>query len=494
MKNLLKISIASILLISTVKEGVAQTWWSGNTLGTYGTAFGYSNTVNGSRAFAAGAYNNSSGQSSFSFGENNTASGFESIAAGYDNTASSTGAIALGFQSQATGALGSFAVGWGSKAQGTSSFAGGRNALASGAYSISLGYNSIASYNYATAIGYGAKAQYTYATAIGYYTLVSGQFGLALGNYAESISNNSLAIGNYVKTSNTFAMTIGSGVNSTTKLDNNITNTLMVGFNSDIPTFFVGASAGAGTTGNVGIGTSSPDYKLDVEGNLSMNKNTIYLLDGTDVNHGLGWYGTNKLFAGQNIDGPVLFGFAGGALSTTQNGESNALTWNKDGEVKINTNTGGAVLNIGGSTIVSHFNYGINEDTYIRPGSSAGNVYMDEGSVGIGTTNTQGYKLAIKGSVIAESVCVKLYANWPDFVFTNNYGLMSLADVEDYIKENKHLPNVPSEAEVSKDGINLGEMDAILLQKIEELTLYIIEQQKQLNKQNKLIEKLAKAN
>jgi len=108
-------------------------------------------------------------------------------------------------------------------------------------------------------------------------------------------------------------------------------------------------------------------------------------------------------------------------------------------------------------------------------------TFMNNGNVGIGTKNTQGYKLAVKGNVIAEEIVVKLYADWPDFVFTKEYGLMDLNQVENYINENSHLPNVPSANEVKEKGINLGEMDAILLQKIEELTLYVIDLKKEID-------------
>ena len=110
------------------------------------------------------------------------------------------------------------------------------------------------------------------------------------------------------------------------------------------------------------------------------------------------------------------------------------------------------------------------------------------GNVGIGTDDTKGYKLGVNGSAIATSMTVKLNANWPDFVFAETYGLRSLAEVESYIQANSHLPEVPSAAQVAKDGINLGEMDATLLKKIEELTLYLIEQNKKIEAQSKQLE------
>lgn len=97
------------------------------------------------------------------------------------------------------------------------------------------------------------------------------------------------------------------------------------------------------------------------------------------------------------------------------------------------------------------------------------------GSTGIGTTDTQGYKLAVAGSVIAESVKVKLQNAWPDYVFEPGYQLPPLSQLEAFISENKHLPDVPAADQVAKDGIDLAAMNAKLLKKIEELTLYIIQ-------------------
>lgn len=100
------------------------------------------------------------------------------------------------------------------------------------------------------------------------------------------------------------------------------------------------------------------------------------------------------------------------------------------------------------------------------------------------------YKLIVDGQAIMEGVKVALSEDWPDFVFKKEYNLRALEEVENYILENMHLPGVPSEKEVVKNGIQLGQMDAKLLQKIEELTLYMIEQNKQNKVQQILIEEL----
>jgi hypothetical protein len=114
----------------------------------------------------------------------------------------------------------------------------------------------------------------------------------------------------------------------------------------------------------------------------------------------------------------------------------------------------------------------------IQSWGNAGETYLtiDRGSVGIGTT-TPDAKLAVNGTIHSKEVKVDLL-DWPDYVFKKDYKLPTLEDVEKHINEKGHLENIPSEEEALKNGINLGEMNAKLLQKIEELTLYMIEMKK----------------
>ncbi len=99
-------------------------------------------------------------------------------------------------------------------------------------------------------------------------------------------------------------------------------------------------------------------------------------------------------------------------------------------------------------------------------------------SIPVGST----YKMAIAGGIITEKVRVATNGTpfWADFVFDKNYQLRPLAELENFIKVNKHLPEIPSSAEVTKNGIDLAETQALLLQKIEELTLYVIKQNKKI--------------
>lgn len=115
---------------------------------------------------------------------------------------------------------------------------------------------------------------------------------------------------------------------------------------------------------------------------------------------------------------------------------------------------------------------------------NSGNVYFNNtpsqgGAVGIGTTGiASGVKLQVGGKVKCQEVEVAV-TPWPDHVFQADYNLMPLNEVEAFISANKHLPGVPSEAEVASNGVNVGQMNATLLQKIEELTLYMIDLKKE---------------
>jgi|GEM_PF-6455112 len=110
-------------------------------------------------------------------------------------------------------------------------------------------------------------------------------------------------------------------------------------------------------------------------------------------------------------------------------------------------------------------------------------IIMGNGNVGIGTTNPTS-RLTVAGNIASREVKVTVDAG-ADFVFEKDYNLPSLDSVDKFIKENKHLPQIASAKEMQKDGINLSEINIKLLQKIEEMTLYMIEQNKRMNKLEK---------
>ena len=111
--------------------------------------------------------------------------------------------------------------------------------------------------------------------------------------------------------------------------------------------------------------------------------------------------------------------------------------------------------------------------------------------IGNTTTSTGTGNLAVEGMIEARKIKV-LSTGWADYVFDKSYSLPSLQSVATYIAQNKHLPDLPSAATIAKDGLDLGDNQARLLKKIEELTLYMIQQQKMLKEQGKEIESLKK--
>lgn len=180
----------------------------------------------------------------------------------------------------------------------------------------------------------------------------------------------------------------------------------------------------------------------------------------------------------RNMTGPAItihnLGGAGGA-SFSMIDDLYAANWKfkafTGGGFKIRDNA------MGQDVAVFEKNAGANA-LYIKAG----------GNIGIGTANPT-VKLAVNGKINCKEVEVTL-TGWSDYVFKDGYNLKPLSEVEAFINDNKHLPGVPSEAEVLQKGTNLGEMDALLLKKIEELTLYVIDLKKQNDNLNAQIQKL----
>jgi len=235
------------------------------------------------------------------------------------------------------------------------------------------------------------------------------------------------------------------------------------------------------SSGNVGIGTASPTAQLDVR-------------DGS----GLAVVASNaKILLSDVTSGIYLRMDNSGNLQIANNSLSPLMTYLKTGNVGIGTTSPLGQLEVwrpASNGIVTRFatkfdNGQALDAVAVQTNSSQGyfsfdlsasipswqNLVIPVGNVGIGTVDPHGYKLAVNGNVIATSMTVKLYANWPDYVFKPQYKLPSLASVKTYIDKNQHLPEMPSEQEVKDNGINLGEMVKIQTKKIEELTLYAIE-------------------
>ncbi|WPU98890.1 hypothetical protein SNE26_23025 [Mucilaginibacter sp. cycad4] len=130
--------------------------------------------------------------------------------------------------------------------------------------------------------------------------------------------------------------------------------------------------------------------------------------------------------------------------------------------------------------------------TNITPNVNPVMITDANGNIALNTYDAKGYKFAVNGSAIATSMTVKLNSAWPDYVFKKDYQLPSLSEVKAYIDQNQHLPEIPSEQQIAKEGLNLGEMNKLLMKKVEELTLYLIEKEKQLKGQENKTDKLEK--
>ncbi|WP_217602462.1 hypothetical protein [Chitinophaga sp. GbtcB8] len=106
-------------------------------------------------------------------------------------------------------------------------------------------------------------------------------------------------------------------------------------------------------------------------------------------------------------------------------------------------------------------------------------IITGSGNVGIGTEDTKGYKFAVNGDAMFTKIKVKTYTSWPDYVFADDYQLPALSELAGYIQQHKHLPDMPTAAEVEKEGLDVAEMNKKLLQKVEELTLYLLKMEQQ---------------
>lgn len=249
------------------------------------------------------------------------------------------------------------------------------------------------------------------------------------------------------------------------------------------------------TTSNVGIGVDAPLAKLHVVGDLLLDAGspTIYTATtGTDQNRYLQISNSSLLNVPAGVKaGGLLIADAYNYASPAKN---NLVVKGKVGiGNNLTSNPNGYTLLVSGKVSAPEFY--INDQIVVSSQwvTAGANVHFN-GGVGIGTTltdNPRGYKLAVNGKIGAKDVRVEnASTTWPDYVFEPTYELPTLEEVESFIKENNHLQDVPSAEIIKKEGHELGNMDAILLRKIEELTLYMIELKKENEQLKKRLEKV----
>jgi hypothetical protein len=267
--------------------------------------------------------------------------------------------------------------------------------------------------------------------------------------------------------------------------------------------------------GNVGIGTTNPGFKLTVMGDSYANGQiysditsneggTISLINnsktGTNVNkwsiyNMTGQYGNSLKFWRYSAD----LTNTGAQFILNDDGTSaftGRLGIGTDNpqyllDVRSDNNDAGLRVSTSDNAVVGAFTWrqdaiAISAGGYQSPDmafNTSGNERMrisKYGNIGIGTANPS-QKLAVNGTVLAKKVKVsQSAADWPDYVFDSSYQLPSLDSVSTFIQTNKHLPDIPSAATVEKDGHDLGEVQKLLLKKMEEMTLYMIQQQKEI--------------
>jgi hypothetical protein len=264
--------------------------------------------------------------------------------------------------------------------------------------------------------------------------------------------------------------------------------------------------------GNVGIGTTAPSNNLNVY--TTTNTGGITVTGGAGAtntslilkNNGSGGnsWDISSTGGGHGYgDGKLLIGFGFSPMMTINgNGNVGIGTTGPNASTKLdveNSSGWGNVL-IGGASGGALWLAGINQEIYsdnsymrFMTGGVDRMTILNGGNIGIGTTTPEA-KLTVKGKIVASEIQVKEIGNIPDYVFKPDYQLMPLNQVEEFVKQNQHLPEVPSEKEFKKDGMNMAEMNALLLKKVEELTLYAIEQNKQMIEQNKQIGQLKEEN
>ncbi len=179
------------------------------------------------------------------------------------------------------------------------------------------------------------------------------------------------------------------------------------------------------------------------------------------------------------------------------NGSPSTLTLQNDGgalsigaHTTINHGGNGEVLRLDGvDPNIGFYQNGVPKSflaqygTEMFMGNNAGRVHIDGTQVAIGIVDagTTAYKLTVSGKILCEELRVELLADWPDYVFKEDYELKSLHELKSFIQTHKHLPEIPRAEDVAREGLEVGEMNRKLLEKVEELTLYVIQLQEQID-------------
>lgn len=338
-----------------------------------------------------------------------------------------------------------------------------------GGYFIGDGSTSTASVygTYTTASGTGGIRYGLYSSVpsgtnkYGIYSTVTGAGNLNIGLYATATGGTTNWAGYFVGRSY-FSDVAGFGTSSPISPVDAATSTFAKAINSynsfNSTSYTYGAYSRAN---NSGTGGSVGGY---FEGTGASGIN--YGVYGTATGGTTNWAGYF-----------VQDAFVGGSLAVG----ASTLSDCKFGILQTGTTSATAKFyNTTKGPNISWVHFDATGDWYIRSAADAGKVVIQDqvnGTVCIGTTApATGYKLSVWGKIIAEEIKVQLHPNWPDYVFATDYNMPSLDELKLFVNTHKHLPGIPSAEEVkNSNGVELGKMQAQLLEKIEELTLYVIQ-------------------
>ena len=269
-----------------------------------------------------------------------------------------------------------------------------------------------------------------------------GLYSFAVGYVARAMNTNAIAMGKNVKAMAANSMVIGTGSSSTESrmLINNVSNSLMIGFNSALPTLFITKSSAYNTTGKVGIGNvTSPQAKLHIKSDS--NEDAGLIVEPANM---------SKMAYIQLFD------------------ESNRISVHPNSGLSIKSQN--AKINLDAKQVLLNAQVTINAPQ--------------------GFSEENDYALAVPGGILTTKVLVKDVEDWYDIVFEENYKLLSIEEIRHYIRENGHLPDIPSGQDIFVNGYDMVEMDGLLLKKIEELTLYTIELNDLIKRQQEIIDSL----
>lgn len=269
--------------------------------------------------------------------------------------------------------------------------------------------------------------------------------------------------------------------------------------------------------GNLGIGTSKPKSKFHLyKGSSEGNAHPFSLLTVENSDHSMisiltpndkaGFFGFSD--TDDNFVGGMQYNHISNRLIFRTNNHNSDLIIGDTGNISIGSEITDSKLRIEGTKSLARFKTNQNgffeiQATRSNPQSNSAslkltsqnhiildpNISGTSGNVGIGLDNPD-MKLTVNGNIHAKEIKIDLKIPAPDYVFKYDYNLRSIKSVEKFIKKNNHLPEIPSAEQFKQNGLMIAEMNMSLLKKVEELTLYIIQQEKKMNKQKNQIEKL----